>query len=246
MSNLAIIPARSGSKGLKDKNIRPLNGKPLIAHTIEAAIQSGQFDTVHLSTDSDKYAEIGISFGAECNFLRSADSSIDTASTEDVVKEVIAQYANQKECFDTITILQPTSPLRDYKDIQNAFELFETTHALAVVAISESDHPLDWFHDLSGNGSMENFSQLNHFARRQDTKKYYRINGAIYIMQNEIALNMQRLYGERTFGYVMPRTRSIDIDDEIDFILAEHLIKNSHNESTSYTSTKDELPDGIF
>lgn len=228
MKNLAIIPARSGSKGLKDKNIRLLNGKPLIAYTIEAAIMSEQFDTIHLSTDSLDYSEIGKSFGAECDFLRSKSNSSDIAQTGDAVAEVIANYSKQKRFFDSVTILQPTSPLRDYQDIQSAFKLFYSKDAAAVVSICESDHPIDWFHYLSDDGSMGDFSQLNFPKRRQELKKRYRVNGAIYIMNSKVALNMHELYGSRTYGYVMSRAKSIDIDEEIDFVISEYLMKGNY------------------
>lgn len=227
MGNLAIIPARSGSKGLKDKNIKLLNDKPLIAYTIEAAVESAQFDVVHLSTDSDEYAEIGRSFGAECDFLRSVHNSRDIAQTCDVVSEVVAKYSELGCYFDTITILQPTSPLRNSQDIRNAFELYRSKNALAVVSVCKSDHPIDWFHRLSQKGSMEDFSSLNDSKRRQDSGVRYRVNGAMYIMQNKVASDMSKLYGERTYGYIMSRMSSIDIDDEFDFAIAECLMKET-------------------
>lgn len=235
MRNLAIIPARSGSKGLKDKNIKLLDGKPLLAYTIDAAVKSKQFDTVHLSTDSEKYAEIGGAWGAECDFLRSTANAADCSQTSDAVKEVIERYSKQGRLFDSVTILQPTSPLRTHRDIESAFKLFMDKDALAVVSICESDHPIDWFHCLSNNGSMEDFVCLNHAKRRQESKVYYRVNGAIYLMQTEIALNMQKLYGDRTFGYEMPRIRSIDIDDEFDFDIAEYVMRMEHFDSLNNT-----------
>lgn len=228
MRSLAIIPARSGSKGLRDKNIRLLDGKPLMAYTIEAAIKSEMFDTVHLSTDSARYAEIGRLAGADCDFLRSDDNASDAARTSDVVAEVMAEYASRGITFDHVSVLQPTSPLRNHENIRSAFGLFESENALAVVSVCEADHPIGWFHRLSSNGSMEDFIQLNSPARRQDEQIRYRVNGAIYIMRSEIALNMDKLYGDRTFGYIMPRMQSIDIDEEIDFVLAECLIRNYH------------------
>ena len=109
MKNIAIIPARSGSKGLPDKNIRLLGGKPLLAYTIEAAIQSGCFDTVHVSTDSEHYAEIARQYGADVPFLRSAALATDTASTWDAVREALCRYAELGKTFDTMMLMQPTS-----------------------------------------------------------------------------------------------------------------------------------------
>lgn len=118
MGNLAIIPARSGSKGLPGKNKKPLLGKPLMAYAIEAAVESGLFKAVHLSTDSEEYAEIGRSWGAEVPFLRSLRNSSDTASSWDAVLEVLEQYSRQGREFDTVMLLQPTSPLRTAEDIR--------------------------------------------------------------------------------------------------------------------------------
>ena len=119
MNNLAIIPARSGSKGLKDKNIKLLNNQPLISYTIDAANKTGIFSHVMVSTDSKVYADIAQKYGAEVPFLRSKDNSCDVASSWDVVKEVLREYAKLGITFDTVALLQPTSPLRSDKDIMN-------------------------------------------------------------------------------------------------------------------------------
>ena len=125
MRNIAIIPARSGSKGLKDKNIIELNGKPLMAYTIEAALKSKCFDTVMVSTDSRKYAKIAEEYGAEVPFLRSKENSSDGSSPWDVMEEVLNEYKKLGKEFDTFCLLQPTSPLRDEKDIKKAYKELE-------------------------------------------------------------------------------------------------------------------------
>ena len=125
MKNIAIIPARSGSKGLKDKNIKLLNGKPLMNYTIEAAIKSGLFDCVHVSTDSDQYAVIARMCGADVPFLRKPDMASDTASTWDAMRFVLDEYKKRGEEFDILTVLQPTSPLRTSEDISAAYSYFQ-------------------------------------------------------------------------------------------------------------------------
>ena len=135
MRNIAIIIARSGSKGLKNKNIRLLKGKPLMAYTIEAALKSKCFDKVMVSTDSKKYADIAREYGAEVPFLRSKETAKDSTSPWDVVKEVLDQYKLMGEEFDTFALLQPTSPLRDHKDIRNAYKEFDEKKANAVVSM---------------------------------------------------------------------------------------------------------------
>ena len=121
MKNIAIIPARSGSKGLPDKNIKELNRRPLIAYSIEAALNSGCFDTVMVSTDSEKYAEISRYYGAEVPFLRSEQTSSDSASSWDTVLEVLDRYESLGKTFDTFCLLQPTSPMRTADDIKSAY-----------------------------------------------------------------------------------------------------------------------------
>lgn len=140
MNNLAIIPARSGSKGLKDKNIKLLNGKPLIAYSIEAAKKSEIYSHILVSTDSERYGEIAIQYGAEVPFYRSEENASDVASSWDVVKEVLKKYQEMGIVFDTFTLLQPTSPLRKYEDIKKAYELFKEKDAIAVVSVCEMEH----------------------------------------------------------------------------------------------------------
>jgi len=117
LKNLAVIPARSGSKGLKDKNIRKLHGKPLIAYTIEAAMQSGLFEDIVVSTDSERYARIATDYGANVPFLRPDELATDEASPWDVVRDVVVKYQELGKDFDTVALLQPTSPLRTSSDI---------------------------------------------------------------------------------------------------------------------------------
>ena len=133
MKNIAIIPARSGSKGLVDKNIKELQGKPLIAYSIEAALQSGFFDEVMVSTDSDVYAYIAKEWGAQVPFLRSAEMASDSAGSWDTVREVLDRYKALGKEFDTVCLLQPTSPLRTQEDIRNAYQIYQNKNAKAVI-----------------------------------------------------------------------------------------------------------------
>lgn len=226
MRSIAIIPARSGSKGLKDKNIKLLDGKPMMAYTIEAAKKSRIYDCVHVSTDSENYARIAKEFGADVPFLRSDSLSGDTAGSWDVVKWTLEQYQKLGQVFDMVTLLQPTSPLRTETDIQNAYQIFQKKQADAVVAVCEMDHSPLWSNTLPKDGSMNGF--LDHAANvgRQKLPSYYRINGAIYIIKVSLLEHEIALYKEGTYAYIMPKERSIDIDDEFDFTIAEIVIKN--------------------
>lgn len=144
MKNLAIILARSGSKGLKDKNIKELAGKPLIAYTIEAAKASGVFSRVHVSTDSDEYAELSKTYGADVPFLRDEYLASDTASTWDAVSFVLREYEKRGQHFDTVCILQPTSPLREAEDIAEAYQMYAEKNADCVMSVCEMEHPPQW------------------------------------------------------------------------------------------------------
>lgn len=232
LKNIAVIPARSGSKGLKDKNIRLLNGKPLIAYTIEAAIKSKLFDEIFVSTDSEKYAKIAREFGASVPFLRSSELATDSASTLDVVKDAIIRYKNIGKDFEVVFILQPTSPLKSSDDLIAGFNKMKEKNANTVVSVCEVDHSPLWSNTLSENCSMVNFLNRDIInIPRQQLPTYYRINGAIYIVNTEYLMSTDNIYHDKSFAIVMSKEHSVDIDDEMDFIFAETLLKyyKTHN-----------------
>ncbi len=225
VSNLAIIPARSGSKGLKDKNIRLLNGKHLIGYSIEAAVKSEIFDCVHVSTDCSEYGEIGKKYGADVSFLRTEELSTDTADTWEVVRYVVNTFRRRGKVFDRVTILQPTSPLRTGEDIRNAYNLFEEKKAESVVSVCEVNHSPRFMKTLGEDLSMEGFVDLSKNVRRQEQEKYYRLNGAIYMFDISVLEDIQRLYGRKSYAFIMPEERSVDIDTIQDFCYAEFLLR---------------------
>lgn len=221
MKRIAIIPIRSGSKGLKDKNILPLAGKPLVAHTIECAVKSGVFDKVFVSTDSQRYANISVQYGADVSFLRSAINSSDTAGSWDVVREVIEEFEKRGEIFDEIMLLQATSPLRTIEDITNSIELMHEKDANAVESVTEMDHSPLWANTLPNDGCMDEFEKDEYVnTPRQMLPKYYRLNGAIYLLKKS-ELYAKRMFHKKCYAYIMPQDRSIDIDSELDFRIAE-------------------------
>ena len=229
MKNIAIIPARSGSKGLKDKNIKELSGRPLLYYTIEAALKSNKFDKVMVSTDSLLYAEIAKKYGAEVPFLRSRNTSDDSASSWSVVEEVVSKYEAQGENFDSFCLLQPTSPLRTAEDIVTAYDLYENKATLAVVSVCEAEHSPLWCGHLPEDLELSGFVRDEGNKRRQDIEKFYRINGAIYIVNIEQFKKSQFLYQKGSFAYIMPQSRSVDIDTEMDFKLAEIIMKEKED-----------------
>ncbi len=230
MKNIAIIPARSGSKGLADKNIKLLNGKPLMAYSIEAAIDSGLFDVVHVSTDSEQYAQIAREYGADVPFLRSEEMSSDTADSWDAVNEVLKRYKEMDRSFDSVTLLQPTSPLRGKADICRAFKVLMDKTANAVISVCEADHPPMWFHPLAADGAMTHFATKDKGKQRQAFEIHYRMNGAIYLVKmSYFEEDRHNILRDKVFAYIMDKRASIDIDDQFDFDIAEAIMKNRQN-----------------
>lgn len=228
MKNLAVIPARSGSKGLPGKNILLLEGKPLLAWSIETAIASGMFGTIHVSTDSEQYAEIARRYGADVPFLRSAETSTDTATSWSVVLEVLKNYSRMGKTFDTVTLLQPTSPLRTIADIRAAFHIMEERKATAVVSVCEMDHSPLWCNTLPEDRCMDGFLDKAGYASRQELQPYYRINGAIYLLSvKELLKQGSLIYDQGSFAYIMPKERSVDIDEPLDFIIAGKILRQT-------------------
>ena len=228
MRNLAIIPARSGSKGLKNKNIKELAGKPLLAYSIDAAKDSNLFQTIMVSTDSEEYARIARAYGAEVPFLRSAAAASDTASSWDAVAEVLDNYRLAGKEYDTFMLLQPTSPLRTARNIIEAYHEMFAKDANSIISLCEVDHS-----PLQCNVLPESLS-LDHFVhagskgkRRQDMEAYYRFNGAIYLVKVSSFEENHDIYREKCFAYIMNKWESIDIDDEYDFAISEAVIKSN-------------------
>ncbi len=226
MKTIAIIPARSGSKGLPDKNILELAGKPLIAYTIEAAVKSGCFDEVMVSTDSQKYADIAKSHGAQVPFLRSEENSTDAAGSWDVVREVLIQYQQKGKDFDYVMLLQPTSPLREADDIRKAFQILSEKDAHVVLGVSKVDHPVQWCFPIGEDDSIKGIGDMPYIrSRRQELEPYYRENGSIYLVPAPGILDPDYdIYSDTCYGYQMEREKAVDIDEEIDFIIAEALM----------------------
>lgn len=222
MKRLAIIPARSGSKGLRDKNIIELCGKPLMAYSIEAAKESGLFSRVIVSTDSERYAEIARSFGAEV-MMRGEELSSDNASTFAVIKDVLARAG---ETFDSLTLLQPTSPMRNAEHIKAAMKLFEQRldGYDFLVSVCPAAHGNILVKPVEDDLSMKHFDTDFKNYKRQAFADYSP-NGAIYIAKPEKYLEKGHFYGESSTAFIMDRLSSVDIDDELDYKFARLLME---------------------
>ena len=231
MKNIAIILARSGSKGLPHKNIRNLAGHPLMAYTIKAALDSGMFERVMVSTDSEEYAEIARKYGAEVPFLRSVENSGDRSSSWDAVVEVLDRYKNELgENFDVVALLQVTSPLRTGEQIKQAFRKMEEMEANSLYSIREIDVPVSWAEYVPDTLCMNEREfavpvDPREYLPRQTAGNAYRANGAIYLYKTEALRTDAYINETKCYGYVMGKISSIDIDDLEDFTLAEAVIQ---------------------
>jgi len=220
---LGVIPARGGSKGLPKKNILPLCGKPLIGYTIEAAKYAAHVDRVVVSTEDAEIAKISRSFGADV-IIRPPALATDTASTMDVVFHAL-DFIRRTDAPDLLILLQATSPLRTSQDIDAAVDLFHQSECDTVVSVCEPRHPPYWCFTLSGSYLIPLFGKEERTTRRQDLLRVLCPNGAIYIARPEVLRSIGNFFGGRTVPYQMPAERSIDIDTEIDFRLADILMR---------------------
>jgi CMP-N,N'-diacetyllegionaminic acid synthase len=218
---LAIIPARGGSKGLPGKNISPLNGLPLIAYSIEAARQSKFVDHCIVTSDCPTILEVARNYGSDI-IRRPDELANDTASSESAVSHAISKFAD----YDLILLLQPTSPLRTYRDIDLSIEALVQSNATALISVFEPKHtPFKCFKLAEGGyltGLVDNNSP---FMRRQDLPMALMPNGAIYLIYKDEFLLNESFFTEMTIPYIMSETQSIDIDTSDDLALAACLLQ---------------------
>lgn len=226
---LGIIPARSGSKGVPEKNIRNVAGKPLMHYTIEAAQDSGKLSEYIVSTDSEEYAEIAREAGASVPFLRPDELATDYSATIDAVKHAVTTYEEQYQVrIDATVLLQPTTPLRKSSDIDAAIELFLDSRAESLISCYRTvhSHPNHLYEMTANNRVAPLRDQTQVPDRRQEFEPLFLLNGALYISTRDLIFEHDVLKEEAPVAYVMPRERSINIDEEFDLQLAEFLIEN--------------------
>lgn len=222
---IAIIPARSGSKGLKDKNIKLLDNKPLLAHSIEVCKKSEFVDKVFLSTDSELYKEIGEEFGAEVKELRPSELASDNSQSNDYIFHAFSLYEKDNDFYDYFIILQPTSPLREVFHIDDAIKMIVDKELDSVVSVSKASHIPQLTNTLPSDFSMNSFFKQNDSKNnnRQAFDTYYTINGSMYLAKIEAYKNCKTFYTENSKAYIMDKKYNVDIDDEIDFVVAESM-----------------------
>jgi N-acylneuraminate cytidylyltransferase/CMP-N,N'-diacetyllegionaminic acid synthase len=223
---LAIIPARGGSKGLPNKNIKLLNGIPLIGYTIKEAFKSRYINRIVVSTDDNEIAKIAKSYNAEVPYSRPIELSTDSSLTIDSVIHML-NFLKKKENYvpDYVCLLQCTSPFRTFEDIDNSVKKLLGSNFEGIISVCEVDENPYWTNIFEGNKLKYFIEEGKKISRRQDLPKVYSYNGAIYIMKTDTLLKHRTFETENITGYIMPKEKSIDIDTPLDFQFAEILMR---------------------
>jgi CMP-N-acetylneuraminic acid synthetase len=233
MNNSVVLTicARGGSKGVPGKNIRPILGKPLIGYTIEQAKALNWIDRIVVSTDSKEIKKIAEDFGLEVPFLRQAELATDTAGKlPAIIHAVLAAEKHWEENYDIVLDLDPTSPLRNLDDINEVLRILaEEPGVKSVFSVCETyKNPYFNMVEENKNGYVRlSKKPPKPILRRQDAPKVYEMNASIYAMWKKDLLLEKTFFTDRTKVYVMPRERSVDIDNQIDFEFVEFLMKRA-------------------
>jgi len=225
---LAIIPARSGSKGIPKKNIKYLLGRPLITWTIEQAKKSSLIDTVFVSTDSEEIAKIAEKWAVHVPFLRPPELAKDDSPTIDAILHVLDTFEKEGRTYDVVVLLEPTSPLRKAGDIDAAIRLFLDAydHADALVSLGEVQLENPFIMEYIENNRLTKvISTKDHFYQRQQMPKVYFPYGVIYLSKVETLKKTRTFYQENTIPYLIERWQNYEIDDLCDFLCVETILK---------------------
>ena len=238
MKKIAIITARSGSKGLPNKNVLLVNGKPLMAYSIEAALESQLFNKVIVSTDSQEYIDLLNHYPIE--FIKRAEHlASDTASSFVVLEDVLTRYSN----YDYFVLLQPTSPLRTAQHIQEACSKFEgqSEQFDFLVSVTKSDKSTALIKPIEADGSLKHFQlDYSNYARQKHLTEYAP-NGAIFIAKPAAYLKQKHFFGAKSLAYMMEKSVSIDIDDAQDFEYFYFLMQQKNKEISLLNAIKQRI-----
>jgi pseudaminic acid cytidylyltransferase len=221
LKNIAIIPARGGSKRIPRKNAKFFHGKPIIAYSIEAAINSGLYDEVMVSTDDSEIAEIAIKYGAKVPFLRSQKNSNDFATTADVLLEVLDFYKNNNQTFEIGTCIYACAPFVKPDLLNQSFELLKKQNCDCVFPSLAYSHPIQRAIKIDSIGKIEEFDTRNQNSRTQDLDKAFHDAGMFYTFNIDKLLQTKSLRTKNTFSIEIDELQAHDIDSENDWILAE-------------------------
>lgn len=224
---LAIIPARGGSKGLPGKNIRELCGKPLIAWSIEHAQKSKYIDEIFISTDSQEIADVAEQYGAPCPELRPEYLARDAAPSWEFIVYTLEKMEKEGKHFDYFILLEPTSPLRDETDVDKSIEmLIDKLEVESCVGVCKAEdvHPA-FMLTLSDAGLIQPYEPKFRVLRRQDLTPVYYFEGSVYVSSVKAYLEKKTFYHDKTLPYIVPKWKSFEVDDIIDFTIIEAMMK---------------------
>ncbi len=228
---IAIIPARGGSKGLAGKNIRTLCGKPMIAYVIEEGLKSQYIDEIFVSTDDRQIAGIAIQYGAKCPFLRPAELATDHSHPIDAfiytIERLNEEFGYQ---IDNFVVMQPTSPLVSVEDIDGAITQFNEMDADSVISYTKEWHRQHKY--ITSDYRFEPILDDNIFLDKHNSRNTYFCNGAVMVIRYAL-IKERKYYTDHSFAYIMPRSRSVDIDTIEDFEYAEYLLNDIQKETQS-------------
>ncbi len=225
--NIAIITARGGSKGLPRKNILPVFGVPLIGLTIQAALKSEKIHRVFVTTEDEEIKTVSLELGAEV-IDRPLELATDSAGSDEVLEHAIEQLKIKKLKFDTVVLLQPTSPLRTYEHINEAIQVFNQKKADCVISVFEPSHtPVKAYIEQDDGKIIGLFGESAPYTRRQDLPRSYQPNGAIYAFSVDKFMQQKKIPRDNVYPYVMPEFQSVDIDTYEDLVLVEQLLMSN-------------------
>ena len=227
MKTLYVIPARGGSKGIPHKNIKPLAGKPLIGYSIDVARQLAADDDICLTTDDPDIAATAESMGLNVPFLRPASLATDTCGTYEVLINALDYYRDRGIDYDTLVLLQPTSPMRTADDVRAALALYSLDIDMVVTVKEAASNPYYNCYETDNDGFLHISKGDGGYTRRQDAPKVWEYNGAVYVINVESLRRMPLSAFTRRRMSVMPAERSVDLDTPVDWLIAEKLIENS-------------------
>lgn len=226
---LGIIPARSGSKSVKDKNIKPLAGKPLMSYSIKAGLACKKINKLVVSTDSQKYTQLAEFYGAEV-IERPSELAQDDTPMIKVLQHAVKEIEKQGEKVEIVVLLDPTSPLRLVKDIEACLEELNKPETKSVVTVTEAEHnPYFVMTKIQKSGFIKYplFKIKGDITRRQDAPKVYRINAGVYAIKKNVLMR-GKIFTDQTRAIIIPEERTSHIDTELDFKFTEFLLKERY------------------
>jgi pseudaminic acid cytidylyltransferase len=221
MANLVIIPARGGSKRIPKKNVKDFLGKPIIAYSIAAAIKSGLFDEVMVSTDNEEIAEVAIRYGAKVPFLRSNKNANDYATTFDVIKEVISKYQSLNKTFDYTCCLYACAPFVTANKLADAFDLLQNKNFDSILPIVAFEFPIQKAFKIDKNNKTAFFFSDFSLTRSQDLNQSYHDVGQFYWMNTNKCIQKKAVITNNTGSIIISELEAQDVDTELDWKLAE-------------------------